>query len=55
MLEFRNYFMKIMSKSAGPHLIATQGKLKTEREKIYIFLNFYCFSTPQPISVGDLC
>jgi hypothetical protein len=45
------YFIKIMSKSPGRHLITKQEKLKTEKEKIYIrvFLNRYCFSAPGPI------
>jgi hypothetical protein len=42
MLDFKNYVMKIMSKSPNRHLVRLQGKLKlTKKVYIYIFLSFY--------------
>jgi hypothetical protein len=56
MLDFKNYFMKIMSKSPVDILLQYRKNEKlNEKMEIYIFLKFYCFLKPQPISVDDLC
>jgi hypothetical protein len=61
MFDFKNYVMKIMSKSPRRHLVGLQGKLKlTEEEKIYVFLSVYLYfsifqcTSHRPISVADL-
>jgi hypothetical protein len=41
--DFKYHVMEIMSESPSRHPVMLQGKLKLpEKEKLYIFVNFYC-------------
>jgi hypothetical protein len=41
MFDFKNYVMKIISKSPARHQVRLQGKLKLTGKNIYILLSFY--------------
>jgi len=44
MLDFKYYFVKIMSKSLSQHTVGLQGKLKQpKKEKNYTLIGFLMF------------
>ena len=59
MFVFKNYVMKIMSKSRSRHLVRLQGNIKTsqKRKKLHIrklYSSMFQCTSHQPISVADL-